>query len=1052
MTAPSETSETIDPRRVSLYAGHFDALWGLAWSPDGTRILSGSHDGTARVWDADSGGELFALTGRGGSVNAAAWSPDGRRLATTSEEHTARIWDADTGEDLLLLDLGGQAIGGAVAWSPDSTRLITRMEDDAARIWDAATGETVRTLVGHADNVTAVAWSPDRTRVATASDDGTARIWDVTTGTELLHVGPIPVQDTAQGEDGAVEPMTGLAWSPDSTRIITASDESMPRVWDAATGAHLLTLSGEYWVSTVAWSPDSTRIVTDDLGDSSAHVWDANTGVELMTLAGHGKWACSLAWSPDSTRVATGSHDHTVRIWDPVTGECVKVLGPGNSVDAVAWSPEGSRVVVGAKIGGTRVWDLTSGEPVLTVDVQDPELSSFGWSPDGSRLAADSYFSRGVSVLNASTGEGILSLTAGLDEVNAFAWSPEGRRLLTGVGSSMAVIWDADRGTALLELEGHSDIVTSVAWSPNGARALTGSQDGSARIWDTTTGKVVRTFTHDWVREVAWTRGGPRVVTGSADGDGHVWDAITGGELVRLAGQGAMVRSFAWSPDGQRVLAGFDDGVARVWDEVSGKVVLTLAGHRFGVTAAQWSPDGARIITGSEDATVRLWDAQTGEMTGPFFCFLPDGEVAVLDAPTLGLRAGSEQVWDLLARPEVIEGRLTRVLMTPRSAEPLPFQAPAEEAHEADQGAGAEPGTAQAADQGAPGPEASPEGLGDGHAAEHGRHALPAQEEAVDHPEPAEPVAGSEPAPPAGGAEPGVQDGAPQSAEPSADPVPALSLVADDSSGQGQAPSPWDILPAVEADTPEGDEMPDLALLSGQAHVSAPVGQVRRGAHAADPAAPVEPGPEPRVPAEPQGQVPVIPGTPQAPEAPGAVDPSGMAATAPGAVPSQPAQHLAPEVQPEAQPQAPVEAPVGERPEPGAGAAAPQEEAAPQPWGDPELRRRIYTEVEEFVSAIARRDLNELASRYGISGDSLSALEEQIDRFPVPASELSLYPIQKADEYADGRHRLTLSELPDSGVLIESEVWREGTYAGGLLVAHWNPMGIYPFDFRSFRF
>ena len=61
MTVPSETSGTIDPREVSLYAGHFDALWGVAWSPDGTRLLSGSHDGTARVWDANSGIELLSL-------------------------------------------------------------------------------------------------------------------------------------------------------------------------------------------------------------------------------------------------------------------------------------------------------------------------------------------------------------------------------------------------------------------------------------------------------------------------------------------------------------------------------------------------------------------------------------------------------------------------------------------------------------------------------------------------------------------------------------------------------------------------------------------------------------------------------------------------------------------------------------------------------------------------------------------------------------------------------------------------------------------------------
>ena len=75
MTVPSETSTTIDPREVSLYAGHFDALWGVAWSPDGTRLLSGSHDGTARVWDANRGTELFArwaaeVSAMGGAVSA----------------------------------------------------------------------------------------------------------------------------------------------------------------------------------------------------------------------------------------------------------------------------------------------------------------------------------------------------------------------------------------------------------------------------------------------------------------------------------------------------------------------------------------------------------------------------------------------------------------------------------------------------------------------------------------------------------------------------------------------------------------------------------------------------------------------------------------------------------------------------------------------------------------------------------------------------------------------------------------------------------------------
>ena len=270
MTVPSETSATIDPREVSLYAGHFDALWGVAWSPDGTRLLSGSHDGTARVWDASRGTELFALAGPSLSISAVAWSPDGTRLLTAAEDHSVRVWDATTGADLLTLGVGGSGVGGAVAWSPDSTRILTSFDDASARIWDASSGQVVRTLSGHTEHLTAVSWSPDGTRVATASDDGTARVWDVTTGTELLRVGPMAFvgRGATMGPDGRpthvgpIEPMTGLSWSPDSRRIITAFDSAEPRVWDAATGEEVLSLHGRErrWVE-IPGDPDALLLV-----------------------------------------------------------------------------------------------------------------------------------------------------------------------------------------------------------------------------------------------------------------------------------------------------------------------------------------------------------------------------------------------------------------------------------------------------------------------------------------------------------------------------------------------------------------------------------------------------------------------------------------------------------------------------------------------------------------------------------------------------------------------------------------------------------------------
>ena len=124
-------------------------------------------------------------------------------------------------------------------------------------------------------------------------------------------------------------------------------------------------------------------------------------------------------------------------------------------------------------------------------------------------------------------------------------------------------------------------------------------------------------------------------------------------------------------------------------------------------------------------------------------------------------------------------------------------------------------------------------------------------------------------------------------------------------------------------------------------------------------------------------------------------------------------------------------------------------EPTPAPWGSADLRQRIYTEVQEFVAAIARRDVNELASRYGMAGNDLAGLDEQLAGLSSPASDLTLYPVEQADDYVDGHHRLDLSELEGGGVVISSELWAHDRPCGARLIAHWNPMGIYPFDFRN---
>ncbi|KAJ5895429.1 hypothetical protein N7495_007120 [Penicillium taxi] len=169
--------------------GHSDGVNSIAWSPDGSRLASASHDKTVRIWDPATGQSVSTLEGHSGLVRSIAWSPDGSRLASASIDKTVRIWDPATGQSVSTLE-GHSDWVRSIAWSPDGSRLASASDDKTVRIWDPATGQSVSTLEGHTNLVLSIAWSSDGSRLASASSDETVRIWDPATGQSVstLHI------------------------------------------------------------------------------------------------------------------------------------------------------------------------------------------------------------------------------------------------------------------------------------------------------------------------------------------------------------------------------------------------------------------------------------------------------------------------------------------------------------------------------------------------------------------------------------------------------------------------------------------------------------------------------------------------------------------------------------------------------------------------------------------------------------------------------------------------------------------------------------------------
>ena len=123
-------------------------------------------EGEGRLWDVASGKPLGEPLRHDGPVVAVAFSPDGTKALTGSWDNTARLWDAATGKPLSEpLRHDGQIV--AVAFSPDGTKVLTGSYDRTARLWDAATGSPLGEPLRHSGTVNAVGFSPDGTKVVT---------------------------------------------------------------------------------------------------------------------------------------------------------------------------------------------------------------------------------------------------------------------------------------------------------------------------------------------------------------------------------------------------------------------------------------------------------------------------------------------------------------------------------------------------------------------------------------------------------------------------------------------------------------------------------------------------------------------------------------------------------------------------------------------------------------------------------------------------------------------------------------------------------------------
>jgi WD40 repeat protein len=403
-------------RPTTTLRGHTDDVSVLRYSADGSRLVSGSRDNTARVWDPAAGTLLHTFTFEH-TIDDATFSPDGQFLATLAYAGDARVWHLETGRPTKL---EGSRWPRSVSFSPDGAYIVTA-DNQVGLLWRGHGAAGLGVLRGHEGELAGARFTADG-RIVTASRDGSVRVWQVDRGTRGAGdkrpfarafspdgvrrlEGGFREEETRELEGSrplwsmALGEIKAAAYSPDGATITVATEDDELVRLRARTGEILR-----------RWRPESLLGTPQALairGDgalaaatlSAVVVWDTE-GREIAARRGDPmRWGeteyTALAWSPDGARLALATRADEVLLWRPGQAapdgfvSLVDALGDVHDhLELLAWSPDGARLAVGSGAGVVAEFDVASRRPLARWRIDPLGDDGLRYGSSGARLHA----------------------------------------------------------------------------------------------------------------------------------------------------------------------------------------------------------------------------------------------------------------------------------------------------------------------------------------------------------------------------------------------------------------------------------------------------------------------------------------------------------------------------------------------------------------------------------------------------------------------------------------------------------------------------------------
>jgi WD40 repeat protein len=644
---------------ANVLLGHSGPVKAIAFSNDNTKVVSGSDDKTARVWDLNDAKfpELARFAEHTGSVTAVAFKSDGLQVVSGSADKSVKLWSvADT---KLVMNFAGHTGAVVAVAMPSTNQPVSASSDKTIRFWNAANGQATRTLT-EAAAVTTMIISRDSARLAVAIADKSVKVYQPSNGSLQLTL------------KGFATNAHALAFSLDNKRLVSGMADHQAMVWDMADGRLLEIIP----VAEIAQTsepvdpkavPVATTLTAVAFGAQPDRITLANSaGIVAIqplrfagALRGMVKPITSVVFHPTAPSILAGCEDGTVRGFNSTTFAQAFSANHAAPVHDLAISADGTRMASAGENKLIRLWNPANGaalQPAQLTGFTGP-VRTVCFSADGTRVVGGSGVATGeLLVFNVSIPTGLLEQTivghAGAIEDCIVTSSAVGRAISASVDGTV-LSWDL---LGVRQILGHSQPVTSLAAIPlqpqQPPQILSGSLDNTARRWNALTGQQLAQLNHGGpVTAVAVRPDGLRLASASTNKTVKLWNTANNQQLAEMRGN-IDAKTLVAKLTQQKI-----DATAKV---AAAKVVLDAATKALPVKATAEKTAATALAAANTDVTAKTAIlTKTTQTKGAAEKLAIEAAAVAQKAATI-LEQANQKALDLIAQAALLAEKATQ--------------------------------------------------------------------------------------------------------------------------------------------------------------------------------------------------------------------------------------------------------------------------------------------------------------------------------------------------------------------------------------------------------